>query len=726
MRLPASYQSEAQVLVWKKQPNAMTSVEATHAGAAVDDSLATHQELLKSSLIIENALRESGLAGAASLQSEKDTPTDVARDHLVVSRGKVTALNTNVLQIGFRGKDGAECPAILTALLSSYKHFLDTKYQTFTDDSLGQVLRERAELEKELTRKEAAYQAFLEKSPLLMKKTDGTDLRRERLTTIQSKRSALLLRASELRSELESIEKAIAQGKNRATILAMIAEFSQKADEGDLSRVGAAIHPSDQLTPLLLEEQKLLERYGPGHPEVQSVRKRIAIARSHVVLPAAAWDKSLSPLSPAGGQGQGAKGEKKPEQPPLSDDPIEQHLLILREKLTHITRTEQSLNELFNSEQEEARKQARYEIQDDGLHNSILLTRQAYDSLNKRLQDVNLFKSTGGYDVEIITPPSASRKVSPKIYITLPAGALLGLLAALALGYLRELTDQRLHSPRDVREQLGLPVVGCIPHFTAAKKQRAAAGSLLLDRMLCAYHQSSSRQAEAFRSLRNALFFQAHGFGPKILQITSPEARAGKSTVAANLSICIAQSGKKVLLIDADLHRPRIHELFQLASRSGLGQVLAGEVEVTSAIQECGIPGLTVLIAGPPPHHPSDLLTAPAFKEMLDRLRNLYDFIVVDTPALLSATAAAAVAARVDGVLLTVRQDRSVRWGLDRALDMLTLVGAKILGAVVNDTSPRTGLHLYGSGSEPVFANVSHANATNGVARTAPADNPAR
>ncbi len=701
-RIPPVYQSEAQILVWQKRPDAMTSVDSRQG--SVEDSLATHQELLKSSAIIDRALRDPALADLRSFQGEQEAPIEVVRKLLAVTRGKSLSGGNNVLQVSFRGKVARECAAILAAVLDSYKTFLDQKYQTFAGDTFELVLRKRADLEKELAKKEASYRAFLEKSPLLMKKPDGSDLRRERLTSMQTRRSALLLRRAELQSQLDSIEEARRQGRGRATILALIAEFSHKGEDIEPART-PAMTTSDQLTPLLLEEQKLLERYGAGHPEVKSVRQRIAIARAVLVLPAAAWDATPDA---AGGRG------------PVPNDPVQLHVLILRQKLHYVVAAEERLSQLFETEHHEARQQARYEIQDESFRTGILLTRQSYESLNKRLQDVSLVKGVGGYDIEVITPPSEGRKVAPSATLIFPAALLLGGLTALGLVYLRERIGDRLRCPEDVREQFALPIVGCIPPFTAEAKGRTRVARLAaptgLDPLLCTYHHPRSGEAEAYRSLRNALFFQARDPARKVIQVTSPSGGDGKSILAANLCVCMAQAGKKVLLIDADLRGPRIHQLFGLGTGGGLGSVLAGERALKESIQDSGIPGLSVLSSGPPSSHPGDLLTAPRFKEMLDQLREEYDFILVDSPALLSVTDAAAVAARVDGVLLVVRLTRNTRPALGHALEVLAMVGAKVLGVVVNGTTPT--VHRLRRGKINATADDVHAEGRNGWTTT--------
>jgi succinoglycan biosynthesis transport protein ExoP len=216
--------------------------------------------------------------------------------------------------------------------------------------------------------------------------------------------------------------------------------------------------------------------------------------------------------------------------------------------------------------------------------------------------------------------------------------------------------------------------------------------------MLCTYYRPRSLEAEAFRSLRTALYFSALGEGCKVIQITSPNAQEGKSTLAANLAVSIAQSGKRVVLVDADLRTPQVHKMLGLAASAGLASVLAGAAEPNDAVLPSSIPGLSVLACGPVPPNPAELLTSPAFKDLLDLLRDRSDFVIVDTPPLLAVTDASVVASRVDGVLLTLRLSRSSQPAAAGAAQALAAVGAPLLGVIVNATDRRAGPAGYHQG----------------------------
>src|SRR5262249_50834335 len=145
-------------------------------------------------------------------------------------------------------------------------------------------------------------------------------------------------------------------------------------------------------------------------------------------------------------------------------------------------------------------------------------------------------------------------------------GLFLGLLAGVGLGYLAESSDKSFRTPQEIRRRLGLPVVGHIPTLVgdAEAARKVQAGQDVLDPLLCSHYRPKSVEAEAYRAVRTSLYFSTQGEGHKVIQVTSPDMGDGKSTLIANLAISIAQSGKKVLLIDGDCRRPRLHKIFAL------------------------------------------------------------------------------------------------------------------------------------------------------------------
>jgi capsular exopolysaccharide synthesis family protein len=678
------YQSRAQVLVVKKHPDNVTGMDTRHL--VIEDYVATHQMLIKSPVIIEQAIQKRNL-GALESFAGKDDLVETILKALTVARNKATGATSNILDLSFRATQPADSATVLNAIIDCYKDFLDEKYRNTSEDTLKLVTKARDVLNNDLLKQKAAYRKFREQAPLLLLRgKEGTNLTQERLSSIEAKRSILLVRKAELQGQLQAIETGMKKGGSRETLLAMIAEWPAKADaEGH--RFNDRLTLQNQLYPLLQEEQRLLETRGEQHPETLALRKRIEVARAYLASPSAAWRKTSD--GPGAGNG------------PLTSDTLETFRDYFKQQLNHVELSEKLLASLFKEEYDAAKALTAYELEDEGYRTDIALKEKLYDGLIKRLQDVDLVKEVGGYDASIIAPPNLGKKIHPSALLVFAVACFLGMLGGLGLAYLAERKDKSFRSIEEVRRRLGLTVVGQIPAIRGVERNSAlmlANNGRALAPILCTHHRPQSIQAESYRGVRTALFFNTHGDGPKVIQITSPNSGDGKSTLAANLGVSIAQSGKKVLLIDADLRKGVLHRLFGLSGRVGLTSVIADDGDPRDAIQESGIAGLSILTSGPLPHNPADVLTSPRFTEFLAFIREQYDFVILDTPPLLAVTDPSVVAPRVDGVILTVRLTKNGRPHAERAKEMLATLGITVFGVVVNDVHRRSGADLYGYG----------------------------
>jgi capsular exopolysaccharide synthesis family protein len=713
---PPVYSSSAQVLVVKKRPDDVVGITGRYQ--PVEDYVSTHQVLVTSPLILLRAVKKRDLGSLPSFQGSNGKPAagpdDLAsaiKEGLTVTRNKGTAGNNNILELSFRGKGPDDCYIILDAVLESYKDFLDETYRNMSDDTLKLVTDARDGLEKELEKKEAAYRQFREESPLLGNK-GGLDAREDSLSALQIKRAGLLMRRAEVQSQLTAVEAAVKAGRSREGVLALIVEFAGKMDAGETGRDRPS--PQDQLLPLLAEEKRLLALYGPQHADVRAVRERIEAARDLLTRPSAVYDG-------------------KPQE--QGGDPVKLHVDYLKEKLNQIDTAEQALNKAFEKEHLELRKLTGYEVRDETFRKEIQRTSQLYDGIIKRLEDVSLAKEAGGYDARTIAAPAVGRKIAPRALTVLPIALFLGVLAGVVLVYLAEITDKSLRSAEDVRRRLGLPLMGYMPIRQALKTGRPGQPETVEEETpgeertvhptVVAYHRSASRDAEAFRGVRTALYFSTQGARHKVIQVTSPNPRDGKTTLSSNLAVSIAQSGKKTLLLDADLHRPRVHQLFGLEAPVGLTSVLAGEIELNDAIQDSGIPQLSILPCGPLLTNPAELLTSPRFHDLLGSLGEQYDMVIVDSPPLLAITDPSVIAPRVDGVILVVRLTKHALPAARRAKEILATLDATVFGVVVSGPggSIYQGYYSY-SGYGNYYRDEDQKAEGNGATNDSPRANP--
>ena len=256
----------------------------------------------------------------------------------------------------------------------------------------------------------------------------------------------------------------------------------------------------------------------------------------------------------------------------------------------------------------------------------------------------------------------------------------LGLLLGGGLAVARDWLDQTLRSTEEISALLGLRVLGSVPAMSRRKTAQERGRRVLL--------QSDSHEAEAFRTVRTAVFFSAPKDQVKTMLITSPAAGDGKSTLVSNLAIAMAQAGQKTLILDADLRRPTQYSIFGLDHHERcLSSVFAGRMKLAAAIQPTGVHGLHLLTCGRGISNPAEVLNSQRFALLLKSLAGAYDRILVDAPPVTVVTDAQILGARCDVTLLVLKADKSTRRAAQRAIEALRSVGVQVLGVVVNDIS---------------------------------------
>jgi capsular exopolysaccharide synthesis family protein len=275
--------------------------------------------------------------------------------------------------------------------------------------------------------------------------------------------------------------------------------------------------------------------------------------------------------------------------------------------------------------------------------------------------------------LNVVSGPSVGHlPVSPRKKLNIAIGVLIGLVVGLILAVLRELTDTTIRSAEMLRD-IGLPLLGSIQFDNSARKAPLIVGG-----------QVRSLRAEAFRHVRTNLQFVDVDHPIKVIVVTSSVAAEGKSTTATNLAIVFAETGSRVLLIEADLRRPRVSDYLGLERAVGLTNVLAGQVSIDEVLQKWGSDGLTVLPCGSIPPNPSELLGSQNMVDLLTTMRQRFDTIIIDTPPLLPVTDAAVASVLADGVVIVVRYGRTNRAQLAAAFRSLESVDARVLGCVLN------------------------------------------
>jgi capsular exopolysaccharide synthesis family protein len=303
--------------------------------------------------------------------------------------------------------------------------------------------------------------------------------------------------------------------------------------------------------------------------------------------------------------------------------------------------------------------------------------RDAYLAQLDQLDLASELTQTGGAQVisEAREPTSPARP-TPVRNAALALGV--GLVLGVGVAFLRDHLDDSIKTKEDLEQaSSGLSVLGLIPAVPKWRDRKRP--------VLVSVSDASSPVSEAYRALRTSVRFLGLDRRLQVLELTSSVAAEGKTTTVANLGVAMARAGARVVVIDCDLRRPRLHDFFQLDNTIGFTSVLLGEVSLSDAL--VGVPSeknLYVLPSGPPPPNPSELLSGRRVEELLDRLRKATDIVLIDAPPVLPVSDARILSGVVDGVALVASSQRATATDVSRSVELLNQVGAPLLGTVLN------------------------------------------
>jgi capsular exopolysaccharide synthesis family protein len=470
-----------------------------------------------------------------------------------------------------------------------------------------------------------------------------------------------------LRQEMQQLSAALTAVRvRRATVAAQAAEF-QSVETGDatsmanseLLKDGALSHLREVLAAAIAERDSLLgEGKGERHPLVVSATARLEAARDAL-----------------------AKDVENVRQAAQRD-------------LHMVEQEVESLSALYQQAEARAIELSRLEIDYRRLERSKTNTEKLYSLVIERSKESDLTRMMRFNNIQIIDAPIVPKApIKPRV----PTNMAFGLLGGLALGlfgaFVREALDRSVKSHIDIEQNLGLTFLGYLPKVSQAsrpgygapsrrRRREASEGNQSIE--LSVHEDSTSAIAEAARGLRTNLSFMSPDKPFRTLLVTSASPSEGKTTVACCLAIAMAQAGHKVLLIDCDLRRPRLHRIFGQPNDRGVTTLLIDKSEIGKAVYETEVPRLSVLLSGPSSPNPAESLQSKAFQSLLEELSATYDRIVIDSAPVAPVTDAAILSTRVDATVLVIRALASARETVRHGRRSLLDVRANLIGAILN------------------------------------------
>jgi capsular exopolysaccharide synthesis family protein len=362
---------------------------------------------------------------------------------------------------------------------------------------------------------------------------------------------------------------------------------------------------------------------------------------------------------------------------------------------------EQLLQNALDKQKVEANRLNERAIQYSLLKRDLDTNQQLYDSLLQRMKEASVAAAMKAGNIRIVDPARPPvGPISPNVPRNLFLGFFGGLAAGIVIAFLVEVLDNTVRTPEQVLSVAALPSLGIVPMSSARALHSHENGNSRVE--LIAHHYPKSEIAESYRALRTSILLSSLGAPPQVILITSALPEEGKTTTCLNSGIVLAQQGGKVLVVDADLRRPSLHESLGIRASGGLSTVLAGTTTADEVIvRSPQLPNLFVLPAGPTPPQPAELLGSDLMKQLIQKLRADYHHIVIDTPPALSVTDAVALSVLADSVVLVIRSGGTSKEALRRTRELLLRVNAKVTGVVVNALDLRSPelSHYYYAGA---------------------------
>lgn len=319
------------------------------------------------------------------------------------------------------------------------------------------------------------------------------------------------------------------------------------------------------------------------------------------------------------------------------------------------------------------------------INREVETNRQLYDALLKRIKEQSITDKVQNVNVLIVEKAELPvAPVKPRKTMNLIMGLLFGLIGGVGMAFVIEYLDHTVKSPDEAELKLGVAVLGMVPLVNVQEKSIEAV----------VMKEPNSVIAESYKAIRTAILLSSADKPPKRLLITSTGPAEGKTATSINLAAAIAQSGYSVVLIDADLRRPRVHKVFGMNNVKGLSTYLAGASDM-DVIQAGPIPNLSILPSGPVPPNPSELLGSKRMSEMINLLGEKYDIVICDSPPLLSVADSLVLDNILDATIIVTRAGKTTYEDVRKGLRSLTDLKAHVLGIIINALDVKKGNYYY-------------------------------
>ncbi len=686
------YTSTSRVIVEQSGPKIIGDNDGFIARTST--YLYTQQVVLKSSLVVNEVLADDSDINRYRTFNNVDNVSAFLKNSLAVSVGK----RDDVISISFDSPYPVEAAGIVNAVVDSYIKYHSTTKQTIVSKVLNILQKEKVNRDKELSDKYKEVVEFTRNNGVLPFDNQGQNVVFQKLIALSDALTEAQLMTVNAWADYESVKTV--------------------ADDPLKVKQFAAAIPTSSIRVLVNDTETQLES------ELREAEVELSNAGYHVT-------KNHPAVKALHDKYDYIKGDLDKELRKFSDAYID----VIKQRWETAKQKEQTLQEAFDDQriasQELGVKAAEYSM----LQSELKRAERICEIVDDRIKELNVTEDTGALNISILEIAHPAEHPSrPKKAKILAMALVFGFVFGGGLALVRDWTDVRIRSADEISAVLGIPILGVVPSMeedgTNSNRSRMLGFKSILD--ACRKMQETlsgivrSRQktaglaslrsddrmtdlekqgviargqkvcldpkstiAEAYRTIRTAVFFGAPKSEAKTILITSPDAADGKSTLASNLAITMAQAGQKTLILDADFRKPKQHHIFDFENDKGLSNVLTGHDSLETVIRVGPVKDLDIISCGPEMPNPSEILNSNDFVEILKELSNRYDRIIIDSPPVGLVSDSQILSAICNLSLLVLRAEKSTRKHSQQARDALLSVGGRLLGAVINDV-PRS------------------------------------
>lgn len=676
---PKEYMATATVQIERKSAAPVLSDQNTWDNYWNIEFYPTQYELLRSRGLAERVVRNLDLThgrsddrAAAGPTKAPAVPASAADDAAALgaaAQGLLGGLSiepirsTSLVRIGYRSKDPAYAARVANAFAEAYIDLgIEDRY-TSAGKASSFLSSQIETLKSEIQTKENELQRFSRNSDIVGGVDPASNDVLKRLETLNND----YLGAKRVRIEKEARYHEL--------------QIAPKESVADSLSGGVVSELRSNQLKMERDYETKLKTYKPDWPAMVSLKAEIEKGQQHL--------KALI-------EEMGARARS---------DAYAEYQTALRQEQTLASEVERSKSEAIN--------QSSAAVEYTNLKVEIETRRQMFDELLKKQSETEVsarLQGTRDSNIRIIDSAlMPGGPFRPSLRQDVTYGLMLGLLLGIGIAFLIEFLDRTIKSPEEIERRLKLPTLAVVPDISetgrvygygaeTGKAARAASGaaggkasaergrSAAPDREqieLVPHERPRSPISEVYRSLRTSLLLST-AEELKVIAVTSATAGEGKTATASNLGVVLAQLGRRVLIVDADLRKPRMHQVFKVSNRSGLVNQLTGMVEPDAVFAETGVPNLWLIPSGPIPPNPSELLSSDRMREWLNAMRARFDYVIIDTPPSLAVTDATIVGALSDGLVLTFRAGKVTREDAKDCAERLRMAELRILGVVLN------------------------------------------